>query len=51
MVEHIEMTNIEAAGIGAWDLVVGSNEIFYNDQWLHLVGFLPNEANFQKSFW
>jgi len=42
---------IDAAGIGYWDWTIDTDELFYDDQWLALLGYQPGEVEIYSKFW
>jgi PAS domain S-box-containing protein len=42
---------IEAAGIGFWDWSIDTGELYYDDQWLSLLGYKHGEIEIYSTFW
>jgi PAS domain S-box-containing protein len=42
---------IEAAGIGFWDWTIDTDNLFYDEQWLSLIGYKPGEIEIYSSLW
>lgn len=42
---------VDAAGIGFWDWNLQTNEVYYDEQWLNMLGYQPEEIEVTKSFW
>lgn len=41
----------EVTGIGSWDWNLTTDEVFYDDQWIRMIGFEPDEVNLGNDFW
>lgn len=42
---------VDAAGIGFWDWNIQTDEVFYDEQWLKMIGYLPGEIEITNNFW
>jgi PAS domain S-box-containing protein len=42
---------VDAAGIGFWDWDLQTNDVFYDEQWLNMLGYQPGEIEVTKYFW
>lgn len=42
---------IEAAGVGSWNWNIETNEIFYDEQWLNLLGYTTDDYLKSTTFW
>jgi PAS domain S-box-containing protein len=42
---------VDAAGIGCWDWNLQTGEVFYDQQWLKMIGYQPEEAEMTNTFW
>jgi PAS domain S-box-containing protein len=42
---------IEASGVGFWDWNLKTNEVYFDRQWLNLIGFQEEELTVNHTFW
>ena len=42
---------VDAAGIGFWDWNLQTGEVYYDRQWLRMVGYDVDEVEITKTFW
>jgi len=42
---------VDAAGIGFWDWNILDGSVFYDEQWLKMIGYQPGEIEITNTFW
>ena len=42
---------VDAAGIGFWDWNIQTGEVFYDEQWLKMIGYQVGEIEITNNFW
>ena len=42
---------VEVAGIGSWDWNLQTKDVYYDKQWLRMIGYEPGELLITEDFW